>query len=93
MTDTRLNVPFLPRRILSYRTPDGHPGAGHVYFAVPPAGCDAVLGGLVVVLLIVSIGYDVATGQLVARIPDYLMLLGALGILTVLRWRLTGHPE
>jgi hypothetical protein len=50
---------------------------------------------LIVLLLVALVGdnfLDVGTRQWVARIPDYLVLLGGLGILTVMTWRAIHRP-
>ena len=59
----------------------------------PPVGCIVLLAVLVLVPLGWSLVHDVGTGQWVARIPAYLMALGALSSLTVLSWQRTHRPS
>ena len=95
VTDTWLNIPLLPRRMLTTWTPDRRRGITRLSGRVgpPPVGCVVLLAALVLVPLVWSIFHDVWTGQWVARIPDYLMALGALSSLTVLSWQRTHRPE
>jgi hypothetical protein len=52
-----------------------------------------LLTGIVLVDLVVDVIHDVMIGQWVAKIPEYLMPLAGLGILTVLTWRAAHRPE
>lgn len=66
---------------------------GDIHFDVPAAGCGVLLAGVLLVVLVVGIVHDVLTGQWVARIPEYLVPLAVLCVLTVLWWRARRRPE
>ncbi len=90
VTDTWLNIPLLPRRILTWRSPDRW--TWHVQISHSPG--EFVLQAVLLLAALVGFGFlDVGSGQWVARIPDYLVMLVGLGILTVMTWRATHRPE
>ncbi len=86
VTDIWLNVPLLPRRVRTWRSADRR--VGDIHFDVPTAGCGMLLAGV----LVAGIVHDVMTGQWVARMPEYLVPLAVLCVLTVLFWRARRRP-
>ena len=94
VTDTWLHIPLLPRRMLTWRSPDRRVGITTVSGGGPPSvGCVVLLAVLVLAALVWDIFPDVGTGQWVARIPNDLVMLGGLGSLTVMTWRGRHRPE
>jgi heme A synthase len=91
VTDTWLNIPLLPRRMVTWRSPDR--SQWEVQFSRPPVGHGVFLIVLLLVALVLDISRDVGTGQWVASIPGYLIILVGLGILTVMTWQATHRPE
>jgi hypothetical protein len=94
VTDTWLNIPLLPRRMLTTGSPDQGVTRTTISGGRPlPVGCIALLAVLLLVPLLWSIYRDVGTGQWVRSIPDALVILGALSILTVLAVQRAHRPE
>lgn len=94
VTDTWLNIPLLPRRLLTTGSPDQGVTRTTMSGGRPlPVGCSVLLAVLVLATLVWSIFSDVGTGQWVARIPDDLMGLAALGGLTVLSMQRAHRPS
>jgi hypothetical protein len=90
VTDTWFHFPLLPRRILTWRSPDR--SEWHVHWSPSPMG-DVLLAVLVLVGLVWNIFRVVGTGQWVTSIPNDLAILWGLGILTVLTWRAAHRRE
>jgi hypothetical protein len=94
VTDTWLNIPLLPRRMLTTGSPDQGVTRTTMSGGRPlPVGCIALLAVLLLVPLLWSISRDVGTGPWVRSIPDYLIALGALASLTVMSWNRTHRPS
>jgi len=95
VTDTWLNIPLLPRRLLTTGSPDQGVTRTTISGGGPPlpVGCVVLLAVLLLVPLAWSIFHDVGTGQWVRNIPDALVILGGVGILTVLSWQRTHRPS
>src|SRR5271166_4541188 len=72
VTDTWLNIPLLPRRILPRRSPGR--SQWEVQFSSPSVGSRVFLIVLVLVALVGDNFLDVGTGQWVVRIPNDLVM-------------------
>jgi hypothetical protein len=97
VTDTWLNIPSLPRRMLTTRSPDRRVSITTISGGgPPPVGCALLLAVLVLVALVWDVFRVVGSGQWVARIPDDLVILlglSSLGSLTLMIWRARHCPE
>jgi hypothetical protein len=101
VTDTWLNLPLLPRRILTWRSPDwsvGNRGLRFKTFIISGHGvptrrdfiAQGILSGVLTALVVVAISLSIVTNQWMKGILYGLPVCVGLGS-TIFRWWRTGH--